>query len=311
MQHHVRAARELRHDLALGPAQHERANLRPQARRGVGVARLDWPRVPLLEVARAAEQARVGEVHRAPELLEAVLDGRAAQRDAELAAEVEGGARGLAAEVLDGLGLVEHDDVPLLAGEARRVEPEERVRGQRDLGVGVELALRAVVDGRAQVRAEARDLVGPVVDDALRAHDQRAPAEDAERLEGLSEAHVVGQDAAELRVAKEREPVDALLLVPAQGRVQPLGQRRRAGCPRMPRRAARAARAPPDAARRARRRARRPWEAAAGVSFLSGPRAASRSATRCPCFAPASRPGAAPTRRPGAARGRARRARRG
>ena len=79
---------------------------------------------------------------------------------------------------------------------------------------------------RAKTGAEAVDLVDPVVDDALRAHDERAPAKDADRLQRLAEPHVVGQDGAELRVAQEGEPVDALLLVVAQRRVQSLGQRR-------------------------------------------------------------------------------------
>ena len=43
----------------------------------------DGPGVALLEVAAAAEQAAVGEVQQAPQLLEPVLDRRAGERDAE------------------------------------------------------------------------------------------------------------------------------------------------------------------------------------------------------------------------------------
>ena len=61
---------------------------------------------------RPPRRPGVREMHHAPELFEPVLDRRAAQRDAKLPAELERGARGLAAGVLDRLRLVEDDDVP-------------------------------------------------------------------------------------------------------------------------------------------------------------------------------------------------------
>ena len=120
VEHDVGPRRKLRDDLALRAPEDERPDLRAQARRGARVPGLDRSGVALLKVAGAAEQPRVREVHHAPQLLESVLDRRAAQRDAKLAAQLERGARGLAAEVLDGLRLVEDDDVPRLLREARR-----------------------------------------------------------------------------------------------------------------------------------------------------------------------------------------------
>ena len=88
MEHCFAARRQLGEHLALHTTEHEGADLRAQALRRVGLARCDGAVVALLEVTAPAEETRVGEVHDAPELLEPVLDGRAAQGDAELAAVV-------------------------------------------------------------------------------------------------------------------------------------------------------------------------------------------------------------------------------
>jgi hypothetical protein len=75
-------------------------------------------------------------VEEAPQLLQAVLDGRAAQRDAEAAAQVVGRARDLAVGVLDGLRLVEDDRDQALLREELGVEAEQRVRGEGDVRAG-------------------------------------------------------------------------------------------------------------------------------------------------------------------------------
>src|SRR5579883_1225154 len=226
VKHGVRAGRQLAQDLALGAAQHERTDLRAQTRGRFGVTARDGVRVTLLEVADAPEQARVREVHRAPELLEPVLHGRAAQDDTKLPPQLVSRASRLAVDVLDGLALVEHDDVPVLLRDQLGVEAKHGVRHESDLGGGVDPTLRSLVDRRTQTGAEAVDLVDPVVDDALRAHDEHAAAKDADRLQRLAEAHVVGQHGAELRVAQERKPVHTLLLIWAEIRVEALGTRR-------------------------------------------------------------------------------------
>ena len=185
--------------------------LRAKARGRVGLAGGDRARVALLEVAHAAEQARVGEVHHAPQLLEPVLDRRAAEHDAKLPLQPERRARRLAAEVLDRLRFVEDDDVPRPPA-ARRSASRRSTAYVVERDVGRRVELRASGRGRCAVRRPGRKRaisVGPVVDDALRAHDERAPAQDADRLERLAEPHVVGEHGAELRVAQEREPVDA------------------------------------------------------------------------------------------------------
>ena len=79
-------------------------------------------------------------------------------------------------------------------------------------------------DGR-----EAGELAAPVADHARRRDDQRRQlgarfalvAEVRDRLQRLAEAHVVGEQAAGGVGAQAREPCDALLLIRAQGRLQP------------------------------------------------------------------------------------------
>ena len=73
---------------------------------------------------------------------------------------------------------------------------------------------------------EARQLRLPVEHDARRADDQRRPLERAHRLQGLAEAHVVGEHAAQAGAAQEGEPVDPLALVRAQRRREIARQRR-------------------------------------------------------------------------------------
>src|SRR5262249_23003377 len=83
----IGARRKLGNDVAFHAAKHEGPNLRPKLRRGTGIARGDGPLVTRLERAAPTEQAGVREVELAPELVEAVLDGRAAEGDAVRSAE--------------------------------------------------------------------------------------------------------------------------------------------------------------------------------------------------------------------------------
>jgi hypothetical protein len=152
-------------------------------------------------------------------------------------------ARHLAVRVLDGLGLVEHHGVPRGRRQDLLVETQQGVGGEGELGVVLELAARAVVDAEPQSGTEASDLLPPAHEHARGAHHEGAAAHGAERLEGLAEPHVVGEERSELGlqglaephvVGEERselglsvegEPVDAAPLVGAQLRLQPRGQR--------------------------------------------------------------------------------------
>ena len=90
----------------------------------------------VLEGFRGAEVALVGEVHDAPELGEAVLDGRAAHGDAQLSGD---GAHGLAlggVGVLDVLGLVDDDGQPGELLQLGGIGAEDAVGGEEDVGGG-------------------------------------------------------------------------------------------------------------------------------------------------------------------------------
>ncbi len=210
------AGGQLGGDVLLEAAEDEGADLVAQALGGAGVAVGDGAGEALVEGGAAAEEAAVGEVELAPQLVEAVLDGGAGEGDAEAGLDGVGGAGHLAVGVLDGLGLVEDDGVPAGGGQGVGVEAEDGVGGEGEVGRGVEGAAGAVVDGGAEAGAEAGDLGGPVVDDAARADHQRAAADGGEGLHGLAEAHVVGEHRAEPGVAEEAEPAHPAALVRPQ-----------------------------------------------------------------------------------------------
>ena len=97
---------------------------------------------PVAEVAVRGEDARHEEVHEGPELHEAVLERGAGEEEAALRVEVEQRLPPLRLEVLDVLGLVEHEVLPLLAAEGGVVLDDELVAGDADVeGVGLGPAL--------------------------------------------------------------------------------------------------------------------------------------------------------------------------
>ena len=81
--------------------------------------------------------------------------------------------------------------------------------------------VRAVVHVHPEVRGEPRRLALPVADQRHRAHQQRGvppglAGDERQQLDGLAQAHVVGQDAAEAELAEEGQPGQPALLVRAQ-----------------------------------------------------------------------------------------------
>ena len=179
------------------------------------------------------------EVEDRPDLAEAVLDGRAAERQPPVGPEALGGARRGAQRVLDLLRLVDDDVAPVDLLEHLLVAAEERVARHDHVGV-LELvlplpALGAVPERVAQRRGEAVHLAQPVGHDARRRHDERLEGlalaldlrvlglhgeQQRERLHGLAEAHVVGENAAAADLVEKPEPVKALLLVRPELRLE-------------------------------------------------------------------------------------------
>jgi hypothetical protein len=218
------ARRELGGDLGLAAAQHERAQLGLQLGGGAHVAGLERAGVAGQELLAPAEQAGVEEVREGPQLEQAVLDRGAGEGDAPLRLQRERGGGGGGGRLFDRLGLVEHDGVPRLRGEQLLIEAEERVAGERDVGA-LEGAFGAVEQVDREVGPEPGELVLPVVQGAGRGDDEGAAGDRTQGLQGLAEAHVVGQQGADAGVAQQAQPVDAAALVVAQARLEAVRQR--------------------------------------------------------------------------------------
>ena len=198
------------------------------------IARVDRARVALLELVERAEEAGAHEVEDRPDLGEAVLDRRAGQREAAIGLEALRRARRRAERVLDVLRLVEDRVAEIELREDLLVAAEERVARDDDVGVlelvGALLAIAAVPDDVLERRRELVELALPVRDDARRRDDERLELllavglrvlldralhgeEQRDRLDRLSETHVVGEDAARADLVEEPEPLEALLLI--------------------------------------------------------------------------------------------------
>ena len=133
-----------------------------------------------------------------------------------------------------------------IAGEEVDVARGDVVRGDDDVGAQGRLGERgarepeaAVVDVHAQRGREPGDLRGPLLDHAHRADDERRPehvraellplgGEHRDRLDGLPEAHVVGQDPADAEVAEHPQPAVAALLEREEREAHRGGRRQRA-----------------------------------------------------------------------------------
>ena len=161
------------------------------------------------------------------------------QRQPPVGLQALGGARRRAQRVLDLLRLVDDHVAPRDLLQHLFVPAEKRVARDHHVGV-LELVLAllplgAVPERVAQRRRELVDLAQPVGDHARRRHDERLEGlalafdlrvlvlhreKQRQRLHGLAEPHVVGQDAAGPDLVQEPEPLEALLLVRAELRLQ-------------------------------------------------------------------------------------------
>jgi len=185
-----------------------------------------------------------------------VFDRRAGQRQAVAGAEQARGLGGLALGVLDRLGLVEHGIVERGLAELLDIATHQAI-GRDDQVVVVESAVVLVAVGpgigqHAQLGGELLRLIDPVKHDAAWHDDDRGQVLDRcrqidvlprfagdvqvvqvrfdaelagldhrEDLDGLTQAHVVGQDAAHREASQEGQPAQAVRLVrpkrPAEG----------------------------------------------------------------------------------------------
>lgn len=185
---------------------------------GVGVA--------LGEVAAGAEEVGVKEVEDGPEVVEAVLDGGAGEGEAVRGGEGAGGLGLAGGGVLDELGFVEDEGLPLDAAEAGIIAPEVAIGGEDDVdltGAAKKGITQGTIGANVAVDAEAGGPVGklafPHGQDGEGGHDEgggRAREEKGDGLQGLAQAHVVSQADAEAVSGGLHEPADTLGLVGAE-----------------------------------------------------------------------------------------------
>ncbi len=197
------------------------------------------------------------EVEERAQVGERILHRRAGEQKAPLGAQAAQGPGVLGAPVLEVLGLVGDRAGELEALKERLVPHEGAVAGddqvQRPERRGARQPPVAMVDEDAQVRGEARGLAPPVLQQGGRADDQgrhrSGPAdggEEAQGLQGLPEAHLVGEDPAQPVAVQMPEPGDPEALV----RPQPAVQLRRQGRRRQARELAQGRAAGPPGGRR-------------------------------------------------------------
>ena len=152
----------------------------------------------------------------APQFLQSILDGRARKREARACIESMCGASDLTFWVLNGLGFVEHDDVPGGLREQLDVMSQQGVARDRDSGLGVESSVGAVVQRNRETRTEAFDFSNPAMKHGSRRDNERSPFEGTECLKRFTKTHVIGEQRAEFGTAQEDEPVDTVALIWAQ-----------------------------------------------------------------------------------------------
>ena len=165
-------------------------------------------------------------VEQRPQLAQVIFQRRAGQAQTLPGLQLPGSDGGLAAWVLDVLRFIENQQAIAVGAQCLEIARQQGVGGEDDL-VLVDLleqraALRPVQRQYLELRGEARGFILPVGDQAGGHDDQRrllqTPgvelAEDmAKGLQGFTQAHVIGQQAADIQLGQALHPGQALQLV--------------------------------------------------------------------------------------------------
>ena len=189
---------------------------------------LDGLEVVALELGLGTQEAGVQELHDGPEVADMVLHRRAGEGYPVIGPESLGGPGLLGRRVLDVLGLIQDGRPPGYGAEQVPVPVHGTVAGD-DQMLAVSLAtegssamaVRAVVQQHGQVRREPGSLPLPGVDHGCWADQQVGPAvallavllQGGQGLDGLAQAHVVGQAGSQPPFPEESQPRVAQLLV--------------------------------------------------------------------------------------------------
>ena len=189
---------------------------------------------PLLERAARLEYVRQEEVEERPQLGQLVLQRRAGEQQA-VRRYVERVQRHgqLAVVVLHAVALVDDHVAPAYLGQARLVAYDVLVGGREHVELAVleqsgqVAALRRItlVHDVDDGRRPARKLVHPVGESGERHDDEERSVDllllhqigdERNGLDGLAEAHLVGQDAVQVVVVERDEPLEAAYLIGLQ-----------------------------------------------------------------------------------------------
>ena len=222
--------RQIGHHVFLDTAQHKRRHERLQASSVVTLGVLDRAFEALGKRLARAKQARHQKVEDAPELGQAVFDGRARQGKAHADRQALCGARHLRERVFNVLGLFEHHTGKVPLDVLVDIAPHKVIRRYNHVVLGnagnlhATLGLGAHNGAHVERRGKALQLGGPVVHKRRRAHHKRglsvprfhARQDMCDHLQRFAQAHIVGQDAAEAQVLERAEPLVAVDLIAAQ-----------------------------------------------------------------------------------------------
>ncbi len=163
-----------------------------------------------------------------------VFQGRACQSQTPPHRKSTSGLDHLRGRILQHMGFVEDRQRPFPPGQQRRIADHQRIGSHHHLGVRRQrlgLPIRTVMGDHAQARRELGAFPHPVGHQAGGAHHQGGighPSPGAfiqqmgEGLDGFSQTHVVGEDAAQAQIGQKPQPTDPLFLVGPQGREQSL-----------------------------------------------------------------------------------------
>ena len=216
---------------------------------GVAAGGLDQ----VAEPGAGAQHAGVEELEDRPQVAQVVLDRGAGEGQAVVGLQQTCRFRTLAGGVLNGLRFVEHGVVELHFFERVDVAPHQPEAGDDQVLVfevfDQVAAVWAAVSHDLELGAELLGLIEPVKDDRAGHDDERGlggrhglgvlgaragrvavdrvavgPAvHHGQHLDGLAQAHVVGQDAAHAEGAQELQPAQAFALVGPQGAAKAFG----------------------------------------------------------------------------------------
>lgn len=189
------------------------------------------------ELLVGSEVAGHEKVHDGPDVGDAVFDGGAGEDEFAVGLDLFGGFGVTGGVILDVLGLVEDDGGEVVLVVVVDVAAQEGIGGEDEVG-GLNLIPEGMALGAAEGKGfelggEAVGFLDPVLHEAGGTDDEGGgfavgfatslELQPCEGLQGFAEPHLVGEEAAELVLFKEAQPIDAFALVGAQDFVEVLG----------------------------------------------------------------------------------------